>query len=52
MGKLLVLFVVGVLNVQALDFNYQLTGSNESILILESVNLSSSIPNGSVIGSF
>ena len=45
-------FVVGILNVHALDFNYQLTGSNESILILETVNLSSPIPNGSIIGAF
>ncbi len=52
MGKLLVLFVVGILNVHALDFNYQLTGSNVSILILESVNLSSPIPQGSLIGAF
>ena len=39
-------------SVEALDFNYQLTGSNASILIIESAIVSSPIPEGSTLGAF
>ena len=52
MKRVFVCFLVGALSVEAVDFNYQLTGANESILILESATLNLPIPEGSVLGAF
>ena len=52
MKRVFICFLVGALSVEAVDFNYQLTGANESVLILESVTLNSPIPEGSIIGAF
>ena len=45
MKRVFVCFIMGVFSLEAVDFNYQLTDSNESILIVESVLLSSPIPD-------
>ena len=52
MKRVFVCFILGGLSIEAVDFNYQLTGSNESILIIETVILSSPIPDESLIGAF
>ena len=52
MKKVFMYFLVGALSVEAVNFNYQLTGANESILILESTTLSIPIPDASIIGAF